>query len=155
MKSTGRLPLLSLKKSPEKERSGSLTPPLETSASVPFRWEQVPGKPIPCTALIPFSDPKDFLPKCLHLPTPPARLIIPSPNAINLKRNRNRGRWFGSLKKKPFIRDSNLKRAASFSATSHPYGYKPRVWTTIYEGLKQVVPWKNKKLKDAGSTHTL
>ncbi|MED6180176.1 hypothetical protein PIB30_007682 [Stylosanthes scabra] len=143
----GRLPRLSVNKSPEKERSGSLTPPLETSASVPFRWEQEPGKPIHCTALVPFSDPKDFLPKCLHLPTPPARILMPSPNAINL----NKGRWFGSFKKKKkaFIRDTNfnLKRAGSFSS-SHPYIYKPPVWTTICEGLKQVVPWKNKKLKD-------
>ncbi|KAJ6679843.1 DUF688 FAMILY PROTEIN [Salix purpurea] len=27
------------------ERSGTLTPPLHSSASVPFRWEEEPGKP--------------------------------------------------------------------------------------------------------------
>ncbi|KAH7863807.1 hypothetical protein Vadar_022227 [Vaccinium darrowii] len=37
--------------SSEEHESGMLTPPLHTSASVPFRWEEEPGKPRPCTAL--------------------------------------------------------------------------------------------------------
>jgi hypothetical protein len=37
--------------SPEEHESGMVTPPLHTSASVPFRWEEEPGKPRPCTAL--------------------------------------------------------------------------------------------------------
>ncbi|KAL3517310.1 hypothetical protein ACH5RR_024212 [Cinchona calisaya] len=53
------------------ERSGMLTPPLFTSASVPFRWEEEPGKPRPCTTLIPFSNES---PKCLDLP--PNRLFL-------------------------------------------------------------------------------
>ncbi|KAG5538215.1 hypothetical protein RHGRI_018965 [Rhododendron griersonianum] len=53
--STPKRPLLSIQlpvghESPE--HSGMLTPPLHTSASVPFRWEEEPGKPRPCTALI-------------------------------------------------------------------------------------------------------
>ncbi|KAI8022074.1 Uncharacterized protein LOK49_LG03G02089 [Camellia lanceoleosa] len=48
-----KLPLLTLPpmQSPE-HRSGMLTPPLNPSAAVPFRWEEHPGKPHPCTALI-------------------------------------------------------------------------------------------------------
>lgn len=43
---------------------------------------------------------------------------------------------------------SKMKRSGSFSSLSHG---KSRVWTTIYEGLKQVVPWRSKKLRKDGS----
>ncbi|KAL9234558.1 hypothetical protein vseg_009416 [Gypsophila vaccaria] len=47
--------------------SGALTP-LHTSASVPFSWEQEPGKPLPCLTLaLPSSRPDDFI-KSLDLP---------------------------------------------------------------------------------------
>ncbi|KAI4355256.1 hypothetical protein L6164_004045 [Bauhinia variegata] len=77
-----RLPLFSIPPMPSPEHSGMLTPPLHTSASVPFRWEEEPGKPIPCTALVPYTDPNDFLPKCLELP--PRLLIdkLPSPTTV-------------------------------------------------------------------------
>ncbi|KAI4328928.1 hypothetical protein L6164_021242 [Bauhinia variegata] len=68
-----RLPLFSIPPMQSPEHSGMLTPPLHTSVSVPFRWEEEPGKPRPCTALVPFTDPNDFLPKCLELPP---RLLI-------------------------------------------------------------------------------
>ncbi|KAJ1414726.1 hypothetical protein SESBI_18669 [Sesbania bispinosa] len=75
-----RLPLFSvppmqMQSSPE--RSGMLTPPLHSSAAVPFRWEQEPGKPRPCNALVTFSNPTDR--KCLELPP---RLLIPSPTTL-------------------------------------------------------------------------
>ena len=66
------------------ERSGTLTPPLQTSASVPFRWEEEPGKPRECTAMIP--RPINFPQKCLELP--PRLLIdtnitkLPSPTTV-------------------------------------------------------------------------
>ncbi|KAK7275383.1 hypothetical protein RIF29_16499 [Crotalaria pallida] len=64
------------------ERSGMQTPPLHTSVSVPFWWEQEPGKPKPCTALVSFSNKKPT-PKCLELPP---RLLIndanPSPTSV-------------------------------------------------------------------------
>lgn len=70
LSSTPRLPLLfnphvhACMQSPQ--RSGTLTPPLyAASASVPFRWEEEPGKPRSCTSL---SNPIDFRPKCLELP---------------------------------------------------------------------------------------
>ncbi|GKU87917.1 hypothetical protein SLEP1_g2244 [Rubroshorea leprosula] len=52
------------------ERSGASTPP---SASVPFHWEEEPGKPKPCTALSTFTIPDDFAKKCLELPP---RLLV-------------------------------------------------------------------------------
>ncbi|XP_071707811.1 uncharacterized protein At4g00950-like [Rutidosis leptorrhynchoides] len=50
---TPRLPLFSMTPHDlHHEPSGMLTPPLQTSASVPFRWEEQPGKPRPCTDII-------------------------------------------------------------------------------------------------------
>ncbi|KAK8565702.1 hypothetical protein V6N13_020780 [Hibiscus sabdariffa] len=52
------------------ERSGTLTPPFYVSAaSVPFRWEEEPGKPKPCTTFATFSStPNEPAQKCLELP---------------------------------------------------------------------------------------
>ncbi|KAK9749536.1 hypothetical protein RND81_02G132800 [Saponaria officinalis] len=48
--------------------SGALTP-LHTSASVPFSWEQEPGKPLPCLTLaLPSSHSQHNVIKCLELP---------------------------------------------------------------------------------------
>ncbi|XP_054784563.1 uncharacterized protein At4g00950-like [Prosopis cineraria] len=66
-----KLPLLlSVPSMPSPEHSGAATPPLHTLASVPFRWEEEPGKPRPCTALVPFdNNPTCDLPsKSLDLP---------------------------------------------------------------------------------------
>ncbi|KAI5647098.1 hypothetical protein M9H77_33103 [Catharanthus roseus] len=77
--STPKLPLLSMPRPPQSpDHSGMLTPPLYASASVPFRWEEEPGKPRPCTSLIPFSS-AITEPKCLDLP--PRLLLEPSSNS--------------------------------------------------------------------------
>ncbi|KAL0412246.1 UNVERIFIED_CONTAM: hypothetical protein Slati_3814300 [Sesamum latifolium] len=56
--------------------------PLQTLASVPFKWEEQPGKPRPCTDLIPFPQPS----KPLELQLPPCRLDpahkMPSPTTV-------------------------------------------------------------------------
>ncbi|XP_027334327.1 uncharacterized protein At4g00950 [Abrus precatorius] len=213
-----RLPLLNPLTMHSPERSGMQTPPLHTSVSVPFGWEEEPGKPRPCTALVTFSNPN---PRCLELPP---RLLIDSkidnnklhsPTTVlegpcvgnnsyqspsfrmsedccgsekgqlgTMILNKGVGikekGWFGSWREKGFKvkreasggshvfpssvdkdadhvgdivgshkkeRMRKTKRSESFS---NPYHAKPRVWTTIYKGLKQVVPWKNKKLKKYG-----
>ncbi|KAM1125606.1 hypothetical protein ACFX1Q_040885 [Malus domestica] len=63
-----QLPLFSAPPFHSHEPSGTLTPPLHTSVSVPFRWEEQPGKPRPCTALATVPNPTDFSRKCLELP---------------------------------------------------------------------------------------
>ncbi|KAK1560937.1 hypothetical protein Q3G72_032533 [Acer saccharum] len=242
--STLKLPLFSMTSTMESpERPGMLTPPLHTSVSVPFRWEEEPGKPKPCTALITYSDPKsnsDFAHKCLELPprllsmdansssklsSPTTVLEGPyyvgrprfqgssfrmsgecygsfrkslSPErdhhedqlgALMLKRSslghKERGGVFGSLRRRgvlnlkgnkrevgggsyvfpsyvdrdsEFSRESEegncstseqIKRAGSFSTLPVSVS-KSHFWATIYGGLKQVVPWKNKKAKKEG-----
>ncbi|KAL4586164.1 hypothetical protein LXL04_010796 [Taraxacum kok-saghyz] len=62
------------------EPSGMLTPPLQTSASVPFRWEEQPGKPRPCTDLILASTHHTTtVNRCLELPP---RLTMVESNVI-------------------------------------------------------------------------
>lgn len=65
-----KLPLFSLS-TPNHltEPSGASTPPLQTSASVPFQWEEQPGKPRPCTDIILASTINPTRPeRCLELP---------------------------------------------------------------------------------------
>ncbi|KAK1374025.1 DUF688 domain-containing protein [Heracleum sosnowskyi] len=83
--SSPKLPLFSASPKLSPEPSGLQTPPLQTSASVPFLWEQEPGKPLPCTAIITVPSHK----KCLELPprlqpTEYSRLITktPSPTTV-------------------------------------------------------------------------
>ncbi|KAE9593578.1 hypothetical protein Lal_00036621 [Lupinus albus] len=71
-----KLPLFSIPAMKSPERSGMITPPFHASVSVPFHWEQEPGKPIPCNALITFSN---NIPKSLELPP---RLLLPSPTTV-------------------------------------------------------------------------
>ncbi|EXB83882.1 hypothetical protein L484_023489 [Morus notabilis] len=232
--STLKLPLFSISSinmaSPE--HPGMLTPPLQTSLSVPFRWEEEPGKPRPCLALTTLSTTHDDMaPKCLELP--PRMLLsvsetkLPSPTTVlegpyvgrqrfrsssfrmgserfqsssfrmgsecygrSFSPERERGSlaamvlskrgfkvksWFGSWRRRVFLKGNKeasggsyvfpssvdresdessggdvkkmtkIRRGASFSSlTIHP---RSHFWATICEGLKQAVPWKNKKLK--------
>jgi hypothetical protein len=93
LSSITKLPLLTILNPPSimnsPERSGMLTPPLHAAATIPFRWEDEPGKPKPCTALVHFTDLNnggDFAPKSLELP--PRLLIeanlskLPSPSTV-------------------------------------------------------------------------
>ena len=68
LSSIPKLPLFSIPPAPSPEHPGMLTPPYQTSLSVPFRWEEQPGKPRPCTDLATFSSLSDLAPKCLELP---------------------------------------------------------------------------------------
>ncbi|XP_059634398.1 uncharacterized protein At4g00950-like [Cornus florida] len=80
---TPKLPLFLIPPMQSPEPSGMRTPPLQTYASVPFRWEEEPGKPRPCTTLMTLCNE----PKCLDLPP---RLLIteskitktPSPTTV-------------------------------------------------------------------------
>lgn len=200
-----KLPLFSVNSS---EDSGMLTP-LHTLASIPFSWEEEPGKPRPCTDLIPLPNSINFNePKlCLE---PPPRLynyymestkstspttvfdgpyITSKPKFSSFRFLRDRRRqgsfdstassetgqvsafvvgkkkvesksWWrrrntnvkgksggtdcGSLSDECTMKMATLKRSGSFSGLSQT---KTHIWETIYEGFKQVIPWKSKKSK--------
>ncbi|PHU09785.1 hypothetical protein BC332_21645 [Capsicum chinense] len=208
--STLKLPLFSVN---AQDDLGMLTP-LHTLASIPFSWEEEPGKPRPCTDLIPLPNSINFNePKlCLE---PPPRLynycmesnksaspttVFDGPYITNkprfssfrFLRDRRRQGSFDSTassetgqnsafvvgKKKVeskswWRRNSNnvkgksgrddstdcvslndectmkmatLERSGSFSGLSQSQA-KTHIWATIYEGFKQVIPWKSKKSK--------
>jgi hypothetical protein len=89
-----KLPLFTILNPPpimnSPERSGMLTPPLHAAATIPFRWEDEPGKPKPFTTLIhittDFNNGGGYVPKSLELP--PRLLIeahlskLPSPTTV-------------------------------------------------------------------------
>lgn len=121
--STLKLPLFSITarasmQSPE--RPGMLTPPLRTSASVPFRWEEEPGKPKPCTTVITLPDTSktDFSHKCLELP--PRLLIMDAANA-----NANNIAKLSSpttVLEGPYVARSSRFQTPSFRMSSECYG---------------------------------
>lgn len=61
-----KLPLLSIAAMESPDRSGMLTSPFHTSVSVPFRWEEEPGKPRFCFTIP--NNSSDTQRKCLELP---------------------------------------------------------------------------------------
>ncbi|KAK6142690.1 hypothetical protein DH2020_023038 [Rehmannia glutinosa] len=124
--------------------SGTATPPLQTLASVPFKWEEQPGKPRPCTDIIALPGPA----KCLELP--PCRMLLmdptnkmPSPTTV-LDGPYAVGRpMFSSFR---FFREAQC----SFDSTSSD---SPRssVDATLYEKLKHAIPWRStRKSKKEG-----
>lgn len=58
--------------------SGMATPPLHALASVPFKWEEQPGKPRPCTDIIVRPEPA----KCLEPPPCSKMAKMPSPTTV-------------------------------------------------------------------------
>ncbi|KAF8412103.1 hypothetical protein HHK36_000058 [Tetracentron sinense] len=75
-------PTLSLFSLPSKspEPTGMLTPPLRTPASVPFQWEEAPGKPRACTNTL--SRPSSARSRrCLELPP---RLLLTEVKVTNM-----------------------------------------------------------------------
>ncbi|KAL8494893.1 hypothetical protein ACS0TY_019163 [Phlomoides rotata] len=183
------------------------TPPLQTSASVPFQWEEKPGKPRPCSDIILLPDPPAKtldLPPCKFTKTPSPTTVLDGPynlprpkfssfrfftdghdsfdsfstaspegTAIDLllggKKSGAGGKtkgFFGKFKggKKEFDGGScrfspssisssydsvksgggvKLKRNGSFSSShARPNSH---LWTSIYQGIKQVMQWKSNK----------
>ncbi|GMN42888.1 hypothetical protein TIFTF001_012097 [Ficus carica] len=232
--STPKLPLFSIKQhnmaSPE--HPGMLTPPYQTSLSVPFRWEEKPGKPRPCLALATVST-HDMTPKSLELPPrllSETRLLSPttvlegpyvgsqrfqsssfrissecygygygyggsfSPESgshslramvlITKKSGFKVKSWLGCWRRRVLLKGqevsggsyvfpssvvdresddfcveessniakakktTKIRRGSSFSSLTNYT--RSHFWGTICEGLKQAVPWKNKKLKRGG-----
>ncbi|XP_009368671.2 uncharacterized protein At4g00950 isoform X1 [Pyrus x bretschneideri] len=201
---TPKLSLFSLPSQPP-EPQGMLTPPLQTTASVPFKWEEAPGKPRDC------GGSAESKPKCarsLELPprlqseaakitnttSPTTVLDGPddertmsfsfrdrSPGALGSKRLSKEscrsvgggggGGGFGSMRWASFrknkevvdhggfdflppasgggetkVKITRVRRTASFLNSSNT---RSRMWASICESFKQVVPvpWRRKQEK--------
>ncbi|KFK37436.1 hypothetical protein AALP_AA4G256800 [Arabis alpina] len=132
--------------------------PIHTLASVPFCWEDQPGKPK--NPLLPFS-----YPKCLDLPP---RLLLPGEftqmpcperkhGLFGFLRKRGRGEVFvrgnyvflpenqrateinSNMKIMRFDRSGSLQNGGSVKGT--------HFWASLCKVLKLAMPWKNKKLR--------
>ncbi|CAI9768838.1 unnamed protein product [Fraxinus pennsylvanica] len=200
------LPMLRIPVIRSPEHSGTETPPLQTLASVPFKWEDEPGKPRSCSTLYSPSNPIDTVePKFLELPprlymeSTPKNSKTPSPTTVldgpyvasrpkfssfrffrerrdsfdstsstsperdeldtmvlDKKEHKGRG-FFGTWGQKKGgkrevdesarVKKGNMRRNGSFSSV---YQAKTHLLAAIYEGFKQVIPWKSRKPKKEG-----
>ncbi|KAG8475169.1 hypothetical protein CXB51_031748 [Gossypium anomalum] len=202
--STSKLPLFSSPhahmQSPEKQ--WVLTPPHHALASVPFRWEEEPGKPKPCCTTT-ITTTYDLGRKCLELP--PRLLILDaakntaggklySPTTVLDGPYMGKARFqsssfrigsecYGSFRSGSFspenmvvhgggggggamvVSSKRVKRDKGFLGSRRrdvfpsfgdEYGSsfntlsrsKSHFWGSIYQGLKQVVPWSKRGKKD-------
>ncbi|XP_047960038.1 uncharacterized protein At4g00950-like [Salvia hispanica] len=99
--------------------SGAATPPLHALASVPFKWEEQPGKPRPCTDII--LRPEPAARRCLELP--PCRITkMPSPTTV-LDGPDNLGR--------PKFSSFRLFREKQISFDSSSGGSSPQSYVTV------------------------
>ncbi|KAH7854078.1 hypothetical protein Vadar_009833 [Vaccinium darrowii] len=180
---------------------GLLTPPLQPMASVPFLWEEAPGKPrpFPRATTSPTSKPKAV--RCLDLPprllmntegkmtnTPSPTTVLDGPYSGGSRAlshtmsftfgkasfripagkervNFSSLRWEQSLIKEDYGGESEgildflpsvdvvpeslspevktrVRKRNSFFGSS-----KSNFWTSIYESVKQAVPWRRKQEK--------
>ncbi|KAG5558861.1 hypothetical protein RHGRI_008719 [Rhododendron griersonianum] len=200
-----KLSLSSLPSQPRSEPPGLVTPPLQPMASVPFLWEEAPGKPRPvfpvATSLPP---PKPKVARCLDLPprllmtegkmtnTPSPTTVLEGPYSGGRTLSHTMSFTFGKASfripegKKQIGKErgnfSSLRWEESFkenydcesggildfspSAGDFPEGFAPapestrtrkrssffgpsksNFWTSIYESVKQAVPWRRKQEK--------
>ncbi|KAK8974224.1 hypothetical protein V6N11_034593 [Hibiscus sabdariffa] len=220
-KESSRLPLFSSLHAHmvSPERPGTLTPPLRSSASVsvPFLWEEEPGKPKACATVTPFPD--DFAGKCLELPPrllmlqeannnnklcspttvlddpymgrarfqsssfrmvkserygsfraasfSPENMVPERGDGVSKRGNREKAGFLGSRRRSDIggknyvfpsygdkgeeysssssVSITRLKKSGSLNSRSHS---KSHFWASIYEGLKQVVPWSKRERKN-------
>ncbi|XVF80247.1 hypothetical protein PTKIN_Ptkin15bG0055800 [Pterospermum kingtungense] len=141
---TLKLPLLSAShgqmqmQSPE--RSEMLTPPFRASASVPFRWEEEPGKPKSSTALTTFSNPIDFAhQKSLELPP---RLLLETKSAKHPS----------TVVEGPYMSKSSRFQSYSFRTGSECYGsFRHGSCTSPDQTMQLVLSKKGYKEKVLGS----
>ncbi|KAM1070303.1 hypothetical protein ACFX13_002167 [Malus domestica] len=198
---TPKLSLFSLPSQPP-ESPGMLTPPRQTSASVPFQWEEAPGKPRNCGGSAE-SKPKcarslELPPRLLreaakttNMPSPTTMLDEPdvgrtmsfsfrvrSPDAFGIskrlsKESCSRGaggfgsmRW-GSFRKSKEVVDHggfdflppasggggggetkvNITRVGRRASFLNDSNTRSRMWASICESFKQVVPWRRRQEK--------
>ncbi|XP_023513857.1 uncharacterized protein LOC111778333 isoform X2 [Cucurbita pepo subsp. pepo] len=165
-----KLPLFSIphRAMDSPERSGTLTPPIYAAVSVPFRWEEEPGKPrFSNVTTTTNTDTDTVTSPCLELP--PRLLLMEKVarsegssfrmmgsdemSSLFMKRRGWFGSWRRSKRDEVFpsleweVEASRLRRNGSFSSLIRTQ-IRPHFWVSVCEGLKHVVPsWRGKRLK--------
>ncbi|EYU38881.1 hypothetical protein MIMGU_mgv1a021126mg [Erythranthe guttata] len=147
-----KFPLLPLP--PDTVHSGTATPPLHTLASVPFKWEEQPGKPRPCTDIIALPEPEPALdlPPCRMTKLPSPTAVLDGPYNLDLARPKfSSFRFFrepradgGSFGFSPSSKTTMRRNGSSFSSLAQAAApTHHHLWGSIYESLKQAVAWKS------------
>ncbi|XAR52198.1 hypothetical protein NMG60_11020138 [Bertholletia excelsa] len=199
--SSPKLSLLPLPSQPP-EPPGMVTPPLQTPASVPFLWEEVPGKPRLGYSAGELPKPKsarrlDLPPrlvneaKFINTPSPTTVLDGPysgrsvahtlsfslgktsfrSPDGAPARRQIGKERWNFSSWRWGTFKDNREDDGDSFDFSSPIGGVSQRellseekrkrgrkggrffgsskshLWASIYQSIKQAVPWGRKEEK--------
>ncbi|VVB06886.1 unnamed protein product [Arabis nemorensis] len=65
--------------------------------------------------------------------------------SLALVKKRGRLGFFGFRKRKALKGKTEFGRGSFSALPATPSSSKSHFWTNVYAGLKQVVPWKNKK----------
>ncbi|CAE6053949.1 unnamed protein product [Arabidopsis arenosa] len=133
--------------------------PIHTLASVPFCWEDQPGKPK--NPLRPLSYPKCLdLPPRLLLPGEFTQMPLPERKHGLLRFLRRKGRgdvvvrgnyvFLSDNQRAGEINENNMKimkfnRSGSFHGGGSVKG--SHFWGSLCKGLKLAMPWKKKKLR--------
>ncbi|KAJ6410996.1 hypothetical protein OIU84_007699 [Salix udensis] len=160
---TPKLALFSFSGKRHESPAGMLTPPIHTLASVPFKWEEAPGKPRPSCISTHQSKPK--FARCLELPP---RLLnevkvsnSPSPSTVldgpyvSRSLSLGKGSSWSSLENlggagkvsnssgvshggETKVKITRIRRRSSFLGLSHS---RSHFWTDMYESFKHAVPW--------------
>ncbi|XP_050235968.1 uncharacterized protein LOC126686003 [Mercurialis annua] len=158
--SPNRTPKLSLSSFPNKPYQNhqqdklaadlSSTPPISNRASIPFQWEEAPGKPRRKQNQ---SEKCKAVARCLDLPPRLTVLDSPSPSYAVVDdievytRGNGKGRvMFGSGR---WGRSKEITRKSSFLMINFSSSSKSHLLTNIYEGFKQVVvPWRRHRQRN-------
>ncbi|KFK29302.1 hypothetical protein AALP_AA7G115600 [Arabis alpina] len=157
---TPKLPLFSIPLNRASETPGLATPPVNIAGSVPFVWEEAPGKPL-VSELV-----QAKLVRCLELPP---RLIFPAmnelspttvldgPNVITrrslsvIRRSEkdSEGRFDFSHSTNgrccdggTTVKISKVRRKGSLLNLS---ASKSQFLAKVYKGFKQVIPWRRRQ----------
>ncbi|KAL6559073.1 hypothetical protein OROHE_006442 [Orobanche hederae] len=156
--------------SPDKSRETPTPPPPHTSASVPFKWEEKPGKPRPCSTL--FHPNQYTNNKLLDLPprllfaessssSTPKNTDTPSPTTVldgpyvSIRPKFSSLRFLsrdspGSNRDESNTLDNNKEhkgRGFFRKRNAMKEANKSHIWAAMCEGFKQVIPWKSRKPK--------
>ncbi|XP_047938224.1 uncharacterized protein At4g00950-like isoform X2 [Salvia hispanica] len=127
------------------------TPPFQASATIPFKWEEQPGKPRPCSDIITRPKPAKSLelPPCMadkFTKTPSPTTVLDGPYSVGRPK-------FSSFR---FFRDGPEARGlfGKFKGGKTEAGscrFSPSTSTTSFcHGIKQVMHWKGKKSNKEG-----
>ncbi|KAK8686522.1 hypothetical protein V6N13_125546 [Hibiscus sabdariffa] len=155
-------PKLSLYSFPSrgKEPPGMITPPIHVSVSIPFQWEEAPGKPRRPYETDTSSRPKPNVARCLELPPrllaeskvanmPSPTTVLDGPEACRFVSNSLSFRKGGSLRRSLDNKRANNEKATFGSSRWGSFRKAGRVVQGSFESSTPVVDGGDAEVKIA------